>query len=614
MIKKPYLFLLLLPLISQANIKPENVISASCLKSYQKTYQTLKTHKAFSYARESKTGKDRCGWGYGYNNIEDAKKSAMKQCAKHHLNAECMIVDVDGKFLVKKGDFSFIAPPNNTPLSTKEEEALINEAKMLIQGNCLPFFKKYLKENGHKVFAYSLDGDGKYACGKSTKSAVLKIAEKNSLNACKKNKNKRGENRPKSPCKPYAHGNKIILKSSDFGITLTAKSDKYLSSEEYKNYLNKSKEIINEGPCLYQMKYYLRGSQHQAYYLAVDKEGKQVCGRAEGAFTPQVAKDKALKKCQKSVKKNNLKATCKLYAQNFNIVGKSEDFGIKQGKDDYLNAIHRGNLIKVKQYVAEGMDINAISKKDGMTALFLTVAQGDEEFFNLLVKKGADINHKAKDGSSLLIAASLGKNPNIVRTLLDKGLDINAKGMGGNTPLHSAFMMMDTYLAGLYMQEGADANIKNSKGLSGYDLAKKWKMNLDELKTIDPKKPDHDGTLPLFYAAKKGDRAMIKKLIKLGADVDHTDDRGYSPISITKDKDIMKLLISLGSNINAKDSEGATPLMEEATSEFNKTEKLKILLSLGADKNLKNNNGKTAYDLVKDDKTTSDEIKQLVKP
>jgi len=89
MSKKLNYLLLLLPLLLQATVNPENVLAASCLKDYQNAYQKLKIHKAFVYAREVKTGKDRCSWNYGSDTPENTKKSALKDCRKYQLNAEC---------------------------------------------------------------------------------------------------------------------------------------------------------------------------------------------------------------------------------------------------------------------------------------------------------------------------------------------------------------------------------------------------------------------------------------------------------------------------------------------------------------------------------------------
>ena len=609
--------ILLFSVLTYAKILPENIMTTSCLNSYKIAYKNHKSHKAFSYARETKTGKDRCGWGYGYNTIEEAKQRAIKQCAKYNLNAECHIVDEDGKFMVKKGDYIFITPLDNTPLTKEEKKSLMTEAKPLVLGNCLPFFKDYLNDKGHKAFAYSLDTDGKYACGKIYQSNTSIIAKEGAIKGCETNKAKRGKNKPKSPCRVYAKANDILLKAEDFGIKLEKKSHKYLSSKEYSVYLNKAKKIINEGPCLFQMKYYLRAEEQQAYFLARDAKGVQACGREEGAFTQKVAKEKALEKCKAMVKKKKLKATCKLFAQNFDFVGKAKDFGIKTGKEDYEHSLHKGNIAKVKEYVADGFDVNMVTKKDNVSPLFLAAGQADKAFFFELIEKGANVKQKVKDGSTLLHAAALGGDPKIIRYLIKKGFDVNAKGTDGMTPLHATLSSLHTYAVGIFMQHGADASIKNDEGISVYEIAKKWKLDVDALKKLDVNKPDHDGTLPLFYAVKKGDREGIKELLALKADINHLDDRNYPALSIGKLEDF-EFLIKLGAKVNAKDIDGVTPLMSAANWGFDLDEiykRVERLLALGVDKKVEDNDGKTAYDRIKDDKRDeSKRLKDLLRP
>ncbi|WP_165874669.1 ankyrin repeat domain-containing protein [Cocleimonas flava] len=612
MLNKLLVLILLFPALSWAVPAPERILNKSCLNAYQTQYKNLKQHKAFVYVREEKTGKDRCQWHYGAKDVETAKREAIKSCAKHQLNAECLVVDADGTYLVKEGDFSQITPADNTPLSDSQKEALMAEAKKLVLGNCLPFYETHLKDKEHRVFTYSLDADGKYACGKSFGDNLQSVTQ-SALKACNTNKSKRGKNAPKSACKVYAENKQILLSADDFGLNLVPKSDKYLSSSEYSEYLNKGREIINEGPCLFQFKYYLRGSQHQAFYLANDKSGKQACGRAEGAFSPDLADSEALKKCQANVKKKKLQASCKRYAKNFEIVGQPEDFGIVMGDEDYKKAIFKGNLVKIKQYVEKGSDVN-MTAKDGMSPLFIAVAKGDQAFFETLVTKGGNLQHKAKDGSNLLLAATMGENPNIIRYLLDKGFDVNAKGAKGNTPLHAAFRMYNSYLIGLLMQNGADPTIKNDAGISGIDLGKKLKVNLDALKTLDGK-TIKDGCNPVFYAAKYGDLVGVQKLAALGADINIVCDDGMSSLSIAKnDETFIKELVKLGADVNAQDDRGVTPLMHEASHGMKDAlSKSKILLVLGADKSLKDKTGKTAYQRIKDKKTASDELKALLK-
>ena len=351
MMKNVIILLFIFMGMIHASVLPENVLTRNCLQSYLNTYKSQKNHKAFVYARESETGKDRCGWGYGYESAEEAQKGAMKQCTGYQLNAECIIIDVDGEYLVKEGDFTLITQPDETPLSKEVKEKLLKEAKVLIRGNCLPFFKDYLNDIGHKAFAYSLDTDGKYACGKIYNNSTQIAAKIGAIKGCNNNKNKRAKKKPKSPCKLYAIGNKILLKAKDFGIDELPQIEKILGNDEYHTKLNKAKTLIRKGPCLFQMKYYLRGSEYQAYFLAQDQEGKQVCGRSEGELNENEALTKALRQCEERVSEENLIAVCKIVAKNFDIVGIAEDFVIKKEKNEPHKSSEEQQLVTSKEEV-----------------------------------------------------------------------------------------------------------------------------------------------------------------------------------------------------------------------------------------------------------------------
>jgi len=155
--QKLFVILLLTSWMS-ADIVPKKILAKSCLESYQNTYISHHKHKAFVYAREKQTDKDRCNWGYGYSSTKEAIEIAMKGCQSVVLNAECILIDTDGVFSVKEGVFSLLEPLKDTPLSTEHKKSLEAEAKKIILGNCLPFFtKNYLDSKGYKAFAYSID-------------------------------------------------------------------------------------------------------------------------------------------------------------------------------------------------------------------------------------------------------------------------------------------------------------------------------------------------------------------------------------------------------------------------------------------------------------------------
>ena len=506
MFKKFSVLLLCLPILSWAAPSPETVLTDKCLSAYQKKYKNKKTHKAFIYAREEDTGKNRCQWSYGNADVETAKNNAIAACAKHQLNAECIVVDADGEYLVKDGDFSLITPVDKVPLTADETDALLSQAQQLVTGSCLDFYKKHLKDKGHRVFAYSIDADGKYACGKS-KGGNLVSVRLSALKFCERSKTRKRKKAPKNDCKIYSENKKILLNSDDYGISVAEKSNKKLSTEELNAYFDQSKESINKGPCAFQFKYYLRGTQHQAFYLATDSEGKQACGRSEGAFSSEVADKEALEECKSNVKKQKLDASCELYANNFEfsvlakkemVADKAKDTEVANKtqeietvvkpkpekvitpEEDYINAIYKGNLVKIKKYVETGLDVNSTDKEE-VSPLFIAAAKGDEDFFKELLEKGANLQHKSKDGNNILIAAVLGKNSEIIRFILKKDFDVNFKGREGYTPLYLAVLLKEKSIANLLIKAGADVTIKNNEGVTVSDLAKKLEVNLDDI-------------------------------------------------------------------------------------------------------------------------------------
>ena len=62
----------------------------------------------------------------------------------------------------------------------------------------------------------------------------------------------------------------------------------------------------------------------------------------------------------------------------------------------------------------------------------------DVEAVKVLLKAGADVNARDKDGGTPLYAAVFWGHVELVKLLLEAGANVNAKGIGGDTPLHLA--------------------------------------------------------------------------------------------------------------------------------------------------------------------------------
>src|SRR6266436_1718120 len=71
----------------------------------------------------------------------------------------------------------------------------------------------------------------------------------------------------------------------------------------------------------------------------------------------------------------------------------------------------------------------------------------------------------------------------------------------------------------------------------------------------------------IHWAALRGETKSIEMMIKLGADVNASDDQGKTPLHdacLKGHSDTVRLLLDHGANIGARDKNGATPLHDAA--------------------------------------------------
>jgi ankyrin repeat protein len=163
---------------------------------------------------------------------------------------------------------------------------------------------------------------------------------------------------------------------------------------------------------------------------------------------------------------------------------------VKQGVDvNYQDASNGSTaLMMACQYnfaemakflIDHGADLN-LQTKNGQTAL-MAAAGSSEELFNLLLEKGADIQPKAADGTTVFTRACIGVLSgtvplSVVHTLLDKGADVNEASTTGRVTGYTCLMMAarnkQSELVKLLVKNGADVNLKAKDGKSALSLAK----------------------------------------------------------------------------------------------------------------------------------------------
>ena len=87
--------------------------------------------------------------------------------------------------------------------------------------------------------------------------------------------------------------------------------------------------------------------------------------------------------------------------------------------------------------------------------LFDAIDAGDRAAVERALANGADVNSRAPDQATPLIAAALGDQPAIVELLLSKGADVGARNSGGFTALHAAAYSGSIPIAKLLLEKGA---------------------------------------------------------------------------------------------------------------------------------------------------------------
>ena len=250
--------------------------------------------------------------------------------------------------------------------------------------------------------------------------------------------------------------------------------------------------------------------------------------------------------------------------------------------------------------------------------------EGYTDIVNLLVTHGADVNKEDQSGKSALIyfiellAPQRCKTSQVLDPLEERNLNI-LKSMlvvvrevnkpywhGGQDALHiaSSFGQCDVLLE--LIQRGANCNQLTSNGESALDLAyEKGHEAAVELLLKNGATPDREtastrsiGTSHSMYdsyqsampllctAAKNGSEAMVKLLLKYGADINASDKKGNTAVHLATSNAVIEMLLNAGANVNATNDNGETVLSIVCEKRRVDVDAAEMLLKFGADPNI----------------------------
>ncbi|KAL5093284.1 hypothetical protein Trisim1_011088 [Trichoderma cf. simile WF8] len=287
----------------------------------------------------------------------------------------------------------------------------------------------------------------------------------------------------------------------------------------------------------------------------------------------------------------------------------------ERGRTPLMVAAHEGHHDVVQLLLANGADVNVISKSGGgwkrsSTALEAAAMRGHLSVVQLLLANGADPKLPGNDWA-LLQAAENG-HAAVVQLLLTKGADINKKvptiSVGTSVPvwypyqtaLRLAARKAHEDLVRLLLANGADVDTKDDKGdtelheatSNGYEaIVRLLLVNGADVNI----KGSRSNSTPLQEAAREGREALVRLLIANGADVNLKGSYGRTALheaSRISHKATIRLLSA--NRADSEDDMDAFNKVLAAAARDGRDAIVRLLLTNGADVNITDRNGQTA--------------------
>ncbi|MBE0511381.1 MAG: ankyrin repeat domain-containing protein [Gammaproteobacteria bacterium] len=136
-----------------------------------------------------------------------------------------------------------------------------------------------------------------------------------------------------------------------------------------------------------------------------------------------------------------------------------------------LAAAHQGDVAEASRLLEAGADVNKAHRPWNLTPLLVSVGVS-EAMTDLLLRAGADINAKEREGVTVLMKAVHGGKPKVVERLLaEPGLMVDTSGPRGNTALTYAILYGHAEMVEMLVDHGADVNVARANGTTPKAIA-----------------------------------------------------------------------------------------------------------------------------------------------
>lgn len=177
----------------------------------------------------------------------------------------------------------------------------------------------------------------------------------------------------------------------------------------------------------------------------------------------------------------------------------------------------------VRALLAQKADVNARSS-DGSTALLWAAHWNDLETADLLTKAGADANAANDFKMTPLSQACTNGSDAFVRLLLKSGANPNTPVATGETPLMTCARSGSVDAVKRLVEFGATVDAREPKEKQTALMWAASENHPDVVKALldvhaDPRAHSKQGFMPIHFAAREGNQAVVEVLLSAGVDI-----------------------------------------------------------------------------------------------
>lgn len=317
--------------------------------------------------------------------------------------------------------------------------------------------------------------------------------------------------------------------------------------------------------------------------------------------------------------KNNLKENAELLIENSANVNEKNYYGYsllgqiaqQQGKEDFFELL-----------IKKGADVNG---KDSRGVPPILKAVNSFKKVKLLLDNGVDVNQKFADGKNLIYfinASNSNEQKQILDLVIERGIDINcvSSDKDKTTPLTQAILKGDSYTVEKLIKSGANSDFSSKEApiFRCIDKYKEYFLSRDEKKHKDKyfevlkilaendvyiNGVKHGSENPLIYAINQGLPDVAEIFCGKTEDLNFKDVKDHTAMTsaiLMRDAKTVRKLIEAKADVNCKGRDGKSPIMfaiERYDYNFPASlEIFKMLLDNGADVNAQDKNGVSVLD------------------